>query len=828
MNKLVNLITSVALFLLLGIGLVSCSGGGSGTVGSSGDSGIGGGGSGTVGSSGDSGIGGGNTGTLILGLTDGPPPKNTYDAIYVTIKEISVKHEDKEGWDRLTGPELDLPKTFNLLDLVNGVIADLGVVELEAGHYNQMRLLLGTEPDEEENILGEAHDYANYLILEGDDEQIPLKVPSGYQTGIKLVNGFDIEVEGSTELVLDFDANKSIVKAGKSGKWLLKPTIKMIESVTYSVEGFVEDNEDNRLAEADVSAQIYDSAALDPKDEITVAASAKSNDNGYYFMYLSLYQEKYNIVATKDGYLPACKVLDSDGLIAGYIRDFNLTPAAATGTFTGSARGLESPEDTALFSIRQVDASCGMIEVASRSAVNTTAEPADYFDPITLPVGTYEVVVSAEGEETQVWSIEVTADTETVLDVFYSAPSFNCDITEREALMALYTSTDGDYWLDNTGWGIGEPCDGDSSSWYGITCQDSKITNIDLEENNLVGTIPPEIGCMSDLLDLRLHRNSLTGVIPGEIGNLSTLQYLNLAVNGFTGSLPSQIGDLTNLEYLHLYQNSFIGNIPPQIGDLTQLRELLLGANQLEGNIPPEIGQLTNLRTLNLHANQLEGFIPAEIWDLTNLEFLSLAANQLEGIIPAAIGNLTGLQYLLLQDNNLLSGTIPSEIWSLTSLVDLQLHNNSFTGRIPRQIGNLTNLEYLNLGANQLSGPIPAEIGNVGFDGTVDHLQNLYLYQNGFTGNIPQEIGELTELRELLLGANELTGNIPWQLGNLSNLQILNLHDNQLFGSIPLTFSNLTALDTFDVSGNCLIDFEPVSHVPNLIGADSQNDNCGI
>ena len=140
MNKLVNLITSVALFLLLGIGLVSCSGGGSGTVGSSGDSGI----------------GGGNTGTLSLGLTDGPPPKNTYDAIYVTIKEISVKHEDKEGWDRLTGPELDLPKTFNLLDLVNGVIADLGVVELEAGHYNQMRLLLGTEPDEEENILGEA------------------------------------------------------------------------------------------------------------------------------------------------------------------------------------------------------------------------------------------------------------------------------------------------------------------------------------------------------------------------------------------------------------------------------------------------------------------------------------------------------------------------------------------------------------------------------------------------------------------------------------------------------------------------------------------------
>jgi hypothetical protein len=78
MNKLVNVITGVALFLLLGIALVSCSGGGSGTVGSSGDSGI----------------GGGNIGTLSLGLTDGPPPRDTYDAIYVTIQEIRVNHED--------------------------------------------------------------------------------------------------------------------------------------------------------------------------------------------------------------------------------------------------------------------------------------------------------------------------------------------------------------------------------------------------------------------------------------------------------------------------------------------------------------------------------------------------------------------------------------------------------------------------------------------------------------------------------------------------------------------------------------------------------------
>lgn len=407
MNKLGNFITGVALFFLLGIALVSCSGGGSGMVGNTGDT-----------NSGNSGIGGGNIGTLSLGLTDGPPPRDTYEAIYVTIKEIRVNHEDK-GWETLNGPDLNLPQTFNLLELVNGIIADLGAVELEAGHYNQMRLMLGTEP------VGEQHDYPNYLILKGDDEQIPLKVPSGYQTGIKLVKGFDIEHKGSTELVLDFDALKSIVKAGKSGKYLLKPTIKVIESVTYSVEGYVEENGETQLEGANVSAQAYDPEAGDPKDEVTEAARATSNQNGYYFMYLPILKRVLNIVATMDGYLPECQMLDSSETgIMGYVRDFTLIPADATGTLTGSVRGLAGNDDSATFSIRKWDDTCdSMIEVASRSVINTTAEPADYFDPITLPVGTYEVIVSAEGEVTQVWTIEVAAETETVLDVFFPTTS---------------------------------------------------------------------------------------------------------------------------------------------------------------------------------------------------------------------------------------------------------------------------------------------------------------------------------------------------------------------------------------------------------------------
>jgi len=532
MYKLKNLITGVALFLLLGIALVSCTGGGSGTVGSSGDSGIGGGGSGTVGSLGDSGIGGGNTGTLSLGLTDGPPPRDTYEAIYVTIQEIRVNHEDK-GWETLSGSNLNLPQTINLLELVNGMIADLGAVELEAGHYNQMRLMLGTEP------IGEQHDYPNYLILRGGDKQIPLKVPSGYQTGIKLVKGFDIEHQGSTELVLDFDALKSIVKAGKSGKYLLKPTIKVIESVTYSVEGYVEENVETKLVGANVSAQVYDPEAEDPKDEVTEAARATSNENGYYFMYLPITQRVLNIVATMDGYLPECQELYSGEGVEGikeYFRNFALTPADETGTLKGSVRGLADVDGSAAFSIRKWDDTCdSMIEVAYSSVVNTIDGPVDYFDPIILPVGTYDVVVSEHLEKggeskeiTQVWTLEVAANAETVLDVFFPTTSVEGIVNDgidpvAGAMIGLYEAGED---LISAIIGTASDADGyyfmylptNQSSFNILATMDGFVPQCKVF-NPAPDTYPQTAG---NIIDFSLPAVSTTGTITGSVSGLTS------------------------------------------------------------------------------------------------------------------------------------------------------------------------------------------------------------------------------------------------------------------------------------------------------------------
>ena len=147
---------------------------------------------------------------------------------------------------------------------------------------------------------------------------------------------------------------------------------------------------------------------------------------------------------------------------------------------------------------------------------------------------------------------------------------------------------------------------------------------------------------------------------------------------------------------------------------------------------------------------------------------------------------------------NQLSGPIPAEIGNLTYLETLNLRLNQLSGRIPVELGNLANLVELNLRTNQLNGPIPAELGNLG------NLVGLWLYENELSGLIPVELGNLANLESLGLYDNRLSGPIPRELGNLANLQYLWLHDNQLSGLIPPELGNLANLERLSLSGNLL------------------------
>ena len=376
------------------------------------------------------------------------------------------------------------------------------------------------------------------------------------------------------------------------------------------------------------------------------------------------------------------------------------------------------------------------------------------------------------------------------------------------------------------------------TTWDGVTVAGSlrRVTELVLRDSQLTGTIPAELGGLTNLENLSLTRNRLTGTIPPELGGLTNLGILALGGNQLTGPIPSWLDSLTSLEYLYLWGNQLSGPIPPELGRLANLRELWLNGNQLTGPIPSRLASLANLQRLSLSDNQLTGPIPSWLDSLASLEYLYLSRNQLTGPIPSQLASLTNLQRLSLSDNQLtgpipswldslasleylylsrnqLTGPIPSQLASLTNLQRLSLSDSQLSGTIPSWLDSLTSLEYLYLSRNRLSGPIPSQLASL------TNLQRLSLYDNQLTGTIPTWLGSLASLEYLYLSENQLTGMIPSELGRLTNLQRLRLSENQLTGPIPPELRRLTNLEELFLSGNQL-----TGCIPAGIAGVSNND----
>ena len=127
---------------------------------------------------------------------------------------------------------------------------------------------------------------------------------------------------------------------------------------------------------------------------------------------------------------------------------------------------------------------------------------------------------------------------------------------EKEALVALYNATNGDNW--NTTWNI----NGTVDSWHGVKVESDKVTEINLQFNNLEGQLPEEVGNLVHLKNLNLGFNKLSGNLPSSIKKLKDLRALELFMNRFEGQIPSGLGELKQLESLKLYSNQFTGEIP--------------------------------------------------------------------------------------------------------------------------------------------------------------------------------------------------------------------------------------------------------------------------
>ena len=161
-------------------------------------------------------------------------------------------------------------------------------------------------------------------------------------------------------------------------------------------------------------------------------------------------------------------------------------------------------------------------------------------------------------------------------------------------MLAIFAyTTDYSSWRDSSNW-MTSSLHGHWTGWNGVELQGStnriiKLGLNFLENNQLAGTIPTELGELTALTSLSLDQNQLIGPIPTELGELTDLYVLSLHSNQLTGPIPSQLGELTDLMRLSLNANTLTGPIPSELGLLNDLTHLNLRDNQLEMPGPDEV-----------------------------------------------------------------------------------------------------------------------------------------------------------------------------------------------------------------------------------------------
>lgn len=265
------------------------------------------------------------------------------------------------------------------------------------------------------------------------------------------------------------------------------------------------------------------------------------------------------------------------------------------------------------------------------------------------------------------------------------------------ALVALYSATDGDNWLENEHWLTG-PVD----QWYGVTVDNNRVTVLELYNNRLIGSIPEAISELTEVYELEFSQNSLSGVIPESIGNLTKLRYLGFSSNDITGQLPASLGNCT------------------------ELQDLNIAANELEGTLPASMVNCTKLRGISGHKNNFSGPFPSLLLELPLLENIVLENNAFSGELPAAINSMKQLHTFDILDNDF-SGPFP-RIDSLVNLNSLHIDDNAFTGNIDTIFGQHPDMYYLTMGYNQLTGSPSPENFNA------DRLEYAHFQYNNFDG----------------------------------------------------------------------------------------------
>ena len=368
-----------------------------------------------------------------------------------------------------------------------------------------------------------------------------------------------------------------------------------------------------------------------------------------------------------------------------------------------------------------------------------------------------------------------------------------------------------------------------------------------LEELNLdgierTGEIPPGLGNLVNLRVLNLRGNNFFGMLPVELKNLVNLETFLISGNwDLQGCLPPSFEDIPEKGFGHItfcvdvsereraalaalfdatdgpnweISDNWLSDAPLSewSGVTTEYYGSVVGLDLswigLNGELPEELGNLRNLRTLLLSGNDLSGCIPGVLisalsaldeHDLLEIgiPFCQDAYLEEREAFVAIFSSFGGRVSREMRHGNLrnVEGvTVDEEGW----IAGLAFARKGLSGEIPRELGDLSNLTRLDLRSNSFSGSIPPELGNL------TKLTHLDLDRNELTGGVPADLAKLSSLTRLSLSGNDLGGSIPPELGSLSNLTYLALSSNGLSGSIPPELGNLSNLEELSLSVNQL------------------------
>jgi Domain of unknown function (DUF4382) len=303
------------------------------------------------GGGGGSAAAGASSGTLGVSLTDAPACG--FDAVNVTVSKVRVHqsasaNENAAGWTDIT---LNPARKINLLNFTNGALEDLGQTPLTPGHYTQLRLVLDPNTG-----LGTA----NSVVPSGTTTEIPLITPSAVQNGIKLINEFDVVAGQRVDLVLDFNACKSIVKHG-NGSYALKPVVKVIPFALNGIDGFVD------------PALIGNNVMVSAQQDGTIISSTAPNTTTGEFFLARLAPGNYDVVVTANDHATAVvasvpvATTTSVTVLSTDVAPLTL-PTSSTHNLGGTVTLTPSSTDPAYVAAKQTFGAAPTVTVGSQAA----------------------------------------------------------------------------------------------------------------------------------------------------------------------------------------------------------------------------------------------------------------------------------------------------------------------------------------------------------------------------------------------------------------------------------------------------------------------------